>query len=166
MTAYSDHALILLFTDVVPEPNQRKRRFQFKAMWTNTEVCRRIITTTWRLNSDKVGLPSVMDWIKACSEKLTVWNKFTFGSVQKRIREAQQRLDQLKHLDPLCLRPKNHKSIRNEVFKWMEWEEMIWQQRLRVLWLSEGDRNTCYFHNKASQRKKTNHISNIQNSAG
>lgn len=41
----------------------------------------------------------------------------------------------------------------------------MWRQRSQVLWLLEGDRNTRYFHNKASQLKKTNHFTKIQNNA-
>lgn len=106
-----------------------------------------------------------MEWIKSCNEKLAVWKKLTFGSVQRRTREAQQRINQLKHLDPLYFWPADHKLVRNEVLKWMEQEKMMWRQRSRVLWLSARDQNTHYFHNKASQQKKTNHIAKIQNSA-
>ena len=37
-------------------------------------------------------------------------------------------------------------------------EEMLWLQRSRISWLKEGDRNTCFFHNKAVWRAKKNKI--------
>ncbi|KAH6775310.1 hypothetical protein C2S52_012871 [Perilla frutescens var. hirtella] len=45
-------------------------------------------------------------------------------------------------------------------------EELMWKQRSRVAWLSEGDKNTSFFHRMASGRQKRNCISQIRNSDG
>lgn len=42
----------------------------------------------------------------------------------------------------------------------------MWEQRSKITWLKEGDRNTRYFHNKASVRKKKNHISCLKDNIG
>ncbi|PPR93884.1 hypothetical protein GOBAR_AA26789 [Gossypium barbadense] len=48
----------------------------------------------------------------------------------------------------------------------MDKEEKIWEQRAHANWLKYGDKNTSYFHNFASQWRKTNTIMGLENSSG
>ena len=42
-------------------------------------------------------------------------------------------------------------------------ESLMWHQRSKALFLKEGDRNTRYFHSKASQRFRRNRILGLRN---
>lgn len=48
----------------------------------------------------------------------------------------------------------------------LEQEEIIWVQRARANWLRHGDRNTGFFHQYATARKKKNSIKSLVDDQG
>ena len=56
------------------------------------------------------------------------------------------------------------KSLQKEINSLLDKESQMWQQRSQVLFLKCGDRNTTYFHTKASQRFWRNRILGIRSS--
>ena len=48
----------------------------------------------------------------------------------------------------------------------LEQEEIFWIQRARANWLKHGDRNTEFFHNYATQRKRRNTIKGLVDNLG
>ena len=58
------------------------------------------------------------------------------------------------------------KSLRVEINDLLKKEEKMWRQRSRATWLKEGDRNTKYFHGRASQRRRRNTIKGVRDQAG
>lgn len=45
-------------------------------------------------------------------------------------------------------------------------EETYWRQRSQTLWISEGDRNTKFFHQRASNRRRKNRIKGLFDAVG
>ena len=48
----------------------------------------------------------------------------------------------------------------------LDMENRMWAQRSYIQWLTNGDRNTGYFHGVVTQRKHKNFIKGIRNSSG
>ena len=55
-------------------------------------------------------------------------------------------------------------AVKMELNKWLGIEEVMWQQRSRNSWLNAGDKNTTFFHTKASNQYQRNTISRILDS--
>lgn len=89
--------------------------------------------------------------IKRCKFALVDWSRNTFGLSKPQLQEKQ------KLLEELCLqnRAQNLRSIKilkAEITSIIHQDELFWRQRSQSIWLPAGDKNTKYFHNRASQR--------------
>ncbi|KAL9679475.1 hypothetical protein QQ045_017337 [Rhodiola kirilowii] len=58
------------------------------------------------------------------------------------------------------------RKILEELAMWLAREETLWRQRSRILWMNHGDKNTKFFHARASQRRKRNMIDKLQDNQG
>ena len=56
--------------------------------------------------------------------------------------------------------------LKRELHSLLAKEERLWRQRSRVEWLKAGDRNTRYFHCRATQRQRHNYVYQLKNSVG
>ena len=57
-------------------------------------------------------------------------------------------------------------KLRRVITDLLDGEEIMWQQRAKVQWLGLGDKNTKYFHSKASKRKKKIMILGLEDEKG
>lgn len=82
---------------------------------------------------------------------LIAWNRVEFGHVGGKVLELQTKLEWLE----LQLATPDHiqamKNIRINLNCWLEKEDEMWHQRLRLNWFQACDKNTSFFHAKASR---------------
>ncbi|XP_042951290.1 uncharacterized protein LOC122285342 [Carya illinoinensis] len=148
--AYSDHVPIMLKLTAGSVQGPRKKLFRFEAMWVDATDCKQVIQDAWRGVEGRKDLSIVMRKIQHCGEKLTVWNKTIFGHVQRNLKKAKDQLCLVHQADPLSDNRQKLQEARNEVQKWLTRNEIMWKQRSKALWLAEGDKNSRYFHHKAT----------------
>jgi hypothetical protein len=100
--------------------------------------------------------------LKTLSGSLDAWGKETFGHVRKETRELKSRLETLRG-QPHRLGP-SHEELKlvERLLELNHREETMWRQRSWIQWLAEGDRNTRFFHLRASKRKKRNRIERLK----
>ncbi|KAL0001855.1 hypothetical protein SO802_015636 [Lithocarpus litseifolius] len=129
------------------------------------EGCRKVIKEAW----DPLNLNpkvQVQDRLKCCQTNLQTWNSRVFGNVNKILKLKQNRLQQLEALDLLHELAKEIQALKKEINEVMLQEEIMWNQRSRALWVKCGDRNTKFFHETASNRRRKNRIEGLCDNEG
>jgi transcription initiation factor TFIID subunit TAF12 len=96
---------------------------------------------------------------------LYAWKNTHFKSVPKEMQWRRDRLNELQQNSDLASLEEKQVLLR-EMDELLYREEILWMQRSRVAWLREGDRNTKYFHRKASWRHKKNKVRKLRRSDG
>jgi hypothetical protein len=85
----------------------------------------------------------------------------SFGAVRSELRKLRRDL-QAYRADSSRVSPSyEEQKIEQRIVELSFCEEVMWRQRARVQWLKEGDKNTKFFHQKASNRKKKNCITRL-----
>ena len=103
--------------------------------------------------------------IKACRAHLVAWSKSTFGNTRTRLTEKQQVLEELV-AQGYESNQERINILRREINELIHHEEVYWRQRSRSIWLPACDKNTRFFHQRASQRKKKNTIKGLHDKDG
>ncbi|KAJ8435842.1 hypothetical protein Cgig2_003865 [Carnegiea gigantea] len=156
----SDHLPILLrCSPHEDEQRNRKRRLHFENMWFTDPLCKDAVISAWA----SVSKPNVVDnmicRIEKCSEKLSHYNKSSFGHVGQQIKMLEHKLktqhDGLSRCQTLGL-----------IREWRKKEEILWWQRVRSDYLKYDDFNARWFHSRANMRRAKNMIVGLTDSNG
>ncbi|KAH9770469.1 putative reverse transcriptase/RNA-dependent DNA polymerase [Citrus sinensis] len=116
-------------------------RVHFEDMWSSYEACKAIIKAEW----EKYGTTAGRD---------TKLNMLT-----QELQKAKQNKVQHKEANAI-------KKIEEQIHNILLDEEIYWRHRARADWLQAGDRNTKFFHSKATTRKRKNKIWGVEDKNG
>ena len=153
---WSDHKPIWVGTEKMV--TSFRKPFRFEEVWSSELGCAETIEASWRKPKTGVPMYSVWEKIHECRRGLRKWSKQSFGSIKQQIRERE---DQLKAAEAKSMMGSDHAQVitlKNKLHTLLAKDERMWRQRSRVEWLREGDQNTRYFHSKATQRRRRNHV--------
>ncbi|KAL9690346.1 hypothetical protein QQ045_010744 [Rhodiola kirilowii] len=158
----SDHKPIVLYTSERVKTCKEKV-VRFEPMWLRHKDFKNRVQEYWK---ELEGVNDMAEKLRRCMQRLNRWNWSVFGNVRKRIDSLKERLQCVRNMPRTHDRVEEEAQLSNGIDEWLEREELLWRQRSRSEWLIGGDRNTPYFHAKASQRKKRSYIKELRNSAG
>ena len=111
-------------------------------------------------------MASVQEKIKLCGAELLAWGSSSIDPDTRAIKELQKKLDSLNEAEPTEVTKAEYLELSKKMDELLQKQEIFWAQRSRINWLKHGDKNTKFFHAKATQRRNKNHIRGIQNADG
>ncbi|KAK9984458.1 hypothetical protein SO802_033983 [Lithocarpus litseifolius] len=128
--------------------------------------CEFVIQQAWN-HTVNTGSPMyrLFEKIKNCRNALVRWSKATFGQSKNNLQEKHRILEELikehtvAHLEEI-------RRVKDEINTILYHDELHWRQRSRSIWMKAGDKNTKFFHQRASQRLRKNNISGIFDGGG
>jgi hypothetical protein len=154
----SDHRPILLDTDPQVSNGNSGNVKRFEAKWLQEDSFREVVEQAWQRASQEVlnlGVHAKLDHLHS---SLHAWDKDFLKKPQRRIRTAQRKLERAM-AGPITAENELIAKEQAELIELLlEQEEVHWMQRSRTNWLQNGDRNTSFFHQFASARRKKNRI--------
>ena len=161
----SNHNPLWIVPDVI-ETARTSKPFHFEEMWLSDRGCDETIEAIWtNINHVDPGI-QVVNKINKCGKALTSWSRNCFGSVRRDLEQARKKLVQAEKDAMISGVNFQVLELRSKVNDLIDKENRMWFQRSRSLWTIHRDRNSKYFHSKATQRLRRNKIRGIKNSAG
>ena len=95
--------------------------------------------------------------IKSCQVALVGWSRSAFGNSRVILEEKHRELEELMGLNNVEY-AEAIKKVKDDINTRLYNDELHWRQRSRSIWLQAGDKDTKFFHQRASQRRRKNHI--------
>ena len=163
----SDHKPIWLCSDDIRKRFFRPNKpFGFEAMWIKDDRCERAIHEAWDKFSTADLIGNILLKVSNYQTHLSEWNKKVFGNVQRTLEKKRRELEQAEHVAAWGGGCGRLKELNAEIRRLTDMEDCMWNQRAKVDWLHDGDKNTKYFHCRSTERNKRNYISGLENELG
>ncbi|KAL0411507.1 UNVERIFIED_CONTAM: putative mitochondrial protein [Sesamum latifolium] len=167
-TSYSDHTpLVIELWPTLHWDNAGARKcFRFEAAWIQEPDCEDVVKRCWESSSVLLDNQKLGEKLAVLGVHLLNWGRRMGRETKERIRALEKTLVALKASVVTENVKARELNARAELSKLITQEEIFWNKRSKDLWLKEGDRNTSFFHAKASHRYQTNSIRRLQRSDG
>ena len=160
----SDHKPLLINPDGMDCKQQRP--FRFEQMWMSDPGCGATIEAVWQQGGDGHRGERVIKKVDKCGKSLTKWSKTCFRNVRRELEQKRKKLAQAERVACSGGSVLLMKKLEKEINVLLDKEAQMWGQRAKVQWLKDGDRNTRFFHSKASQRRRKNYIKGLYDNEG
>ncbi|KAH9792802.1 reverse transcriptase domain-containing protein [Citrus sinensis] len=153
----SDHCPIMLdIKERSKEINYKRRSFSrdyYEDMWSSYENCQNIVREEWEIYGDRRWENPVNNFQRAAKNslfKLKIWSKVEFDGRKKKQEDLIEKLQNAKQNRDQYVDGGEIRKLEKQINNMLIDEEVYWRQRSRADWLREGDKNTKFFHSKAS----------------
>ena len=139
----------------------KKKVFRFEDMWLADKGCGETVEGVWQASFEGFVSSKVIRKIERCGKELTLWSRNKFGNIRRELVKKRKELNRAEQQAVRTGLSFRVVLLKKEINSLMGKEERMWRQRSRFTYIKEGDRNTRFFHSRATMRKRRNCIKNI-----
>jgi len=158
---HSDHLPIIIdSSSEARRANRRLRRktWRFEKAWIQRPECEEALLKHWaRREGQNCGLK-----LASVCQDMSKELRLTTAGVRRNIEVLKGQLEELMERSNTQEAIAQIRSIDLNIDALESQEEAMWFQRSRQNWLTEGDKNTAFFHQKATQRRNVNSINKLR----
>ena len=122
-------------------------------MWERDPGFGDTVTDAWNATGRASTVADLSQKLASVAGTLQRWGRTTFGAVRAELRTLRTQLQDLRAMPSRVGPSDEEKRVEAQMTELCLREEIMWRQRARIQWLTEGDSNTKFFHRKASARK-------------
>ncbi|XP_052481176.1 uncharacterized protein LOC128035469 [Gossypium raimondii] len=142
-------------------PKDKRLCFRFDVCWVGDEEAKKVIERAWTREGTNYN-----DKTDRVRSSIGPWQCKKYGKMKSEVWKLEKQIELIIDSANREDSAKTLKEARRRFNFLYAREESYWAQRSRSRWLREGDRNTKYFHAKATGRLKKNNIVKIKDAAG
>ena len=135
-------------------------------MWLVDRGCTEIVEAVWAVPDEAEPVVKVIKKIKKCGKELHAWNRTHFGNVRSELKKKRKQLIEAEKEAMRTGRNFRIQELKKEICDLEDKENRLWFQRSKALWAANGDKNSKFFHCRATQRMRKNSILKIKNEDG
>ncbi|CAM8940592.1 unnamed protein product [Rhodiola kirilowii] len=154
----SDHCPLLLNWK---DAYTKRCSFKFLGAWISHEGFMQVISDAWAGKLHKSPIINLALKLKRVRAALNQWNWSKFGDVRVKLKEATKHLEELElKLQTAWFDTTNKEIIdtKGEISDLIRYNFSILEEKARVGWLRDGDRNSGFFHAAIKARRSQNCI--------
>ncbi|KAJ4723313.1 Endonuclease/exonuclease/phosphatase [Melia azedarach] len=143
---------------------KQSSRFHYEDVWSSYDDCKSTVHQIWRDSSVKHSegpLHTFLSGMREAQARLKAWSSIHLGSRKQKLTQFLSTLRNHKIAPHIASQKEEIRNLEFQIDKLLLEEEIYWKQRSRICWLKEGDKNTRFFHARATSRRRKNRIEGI-----
>ncbi|XP_024178139.1 uncharacterized protein LOC112184080 [Rosa chinensis] len=133
---------------------------------SESDHCPILIEKEWALPTTGNVLGQIGFKFKVIGQKLMKWHQKDFDKQKVEMRIIQEKLNDIMRQPFSPEQYEEQRTLHAKYSHLLSQQEKYWRQRSRAVWLKDGDRNSAFFHCRASNRKSRNSIRGLTDEQG